>query len=152
MKRFSRKQIAEILNNSNAFDELSQELLIGAKESNLVVLFGREEDGKMIFVTRGAINSEHRVDMDDIFSLIQKGEKWIDIFNDDVERVAEETMFANTGWVYENKMFFVYNYHCVDPTPWVIHTDFRASGFETIKDGKTYCKGLVIDLDDYECK
>ena len=115
-------------------------------------MFGREEDGKMIFVTRGAINSEHRVDMDDIFSLVQKGEKWTDIMNNDEERVAEETMFANTGFVYENKMFFVSNYHCVDPTPWVIHTDFKAYGFETIKDGETYCKGLVIDLDDYECK
>lgn len=151
MKRFSSKQISELLNNSNAFDELSQELLVGARESNLVVLFGREENGKMVFVARGAINCEYQVDIEAIFSLVMKGEKWQN-GDDEVERIAVENMFVETGWVYENKMFFVFNYHCVDPTPWVINTDFRAYDFETIKDGETYCKGLVIDLDDYERK
>jgi hypothetical protein len=137
------KQLAELLNGREIYEEITKEEELQAKESKLVVVFGASDD---LMEFRGAIDDELRA---------YKGNE---VMVDKNGLVEAPCMKVENFCMYQCELFKEYHKNTkkikaiwgerAPNIDWTYETDIPHETFDIMEDGEVYCRGIVFSMDD----
>lgn len=129
----NKEALATVLNGRKYREETPREIILTAKESNLVIVFGASDD---LMEFRGAINDEFGcydggtayITGNGLLELCECECKYYEKAKETA--IPIEALWDKNEWAWEYK------------------TDIPHATFEIYEDNKPYCKGIVFSLDD----
>lgn len=155
MKELTKEMLADLLNGCEAMSECdlmkcrhvpTQE---DAENSNLVVLFGRCDD---LIVVRGAVYNELYISEGEQLALVLAGEKIDDdedVMNTDIPGVFQ----LSDDYIHDGNPRLI-TVRCSNGenelVAWEFSTNMPHADFMLYLDGRPFCRGIVIDLDEIE--
>lgn len=128
MELITKEQLATILNGAEYGNEMSNEEIIIAKESGLVVVYGASDD---LMEFEGAINEEFGT------------EAYFDNEGNTFERCDDDCIHSQRAFEKANKIEADYT-----KEGWRYKTEIPHATFDIMEDGELYCKGIVFDMVD----
>lgn len=140
MSKFTKEQLAALLNGREYGDEMTNEHEWMAKESGLVVVFGYSDDNVEL---RGAIVDEICCDGGGEFMVCKTGVVVAPCPNERVvlKRFGVLEQIQNSG----HKISAVWG---KGGYSWTCETDIPHATFEIHDGGEKYCRGIVFSIDD----
>lgn len=155
MKELTKEMLADLLNGCEAMSECdlmkcrhvpTQE---DAENSNLVVLFGRCDD---LIMVRGAVYNELYISEGEQLALVLAGEKIDDdedVMNTDIPGVFQ----LSDDYIHDGNPRLI-TVRCSNGenelVTWEFSTNMPHADFMLYLDGRPFCRGIVIDLDEIE--
>jgi hypothetical protein len=137
----NREQLAEKLNGSNYLLRSQKEWMQKAKDNGLVIVYGASDD---LIEFDGAIYDEAGAS--------DRGEIQIDKLGvlPSFEQIKEDgDMNDLKKWFAREEKAKVITCHWAeDGYSWTYSTDIPHATFDIIDEGETYCRGMVIDIND----
>lgn len=146
----NKEQLAEILNNCEYREEISEELQEIAKNNNLVVVFGASDDlvvfgaSDDLMELRGAIYDEFG---SEVYILNKKVIQLDDNFRGDMDNQIEFLRKYIKEKIYTIDSLYG---NFTDDISWTYKTDIPHAKFNVLEDGEVYCEGIVFSLDEME--
>lgn len=149
MKTLTKEELADVLNNREYQPGNAGPAYGVVFESNLVVLYGHSDD---LIRVRGVVCDEIYICGDEQLALVLAGEKI-----DDEEAVIDidTPCIVPLSNDYDNetnpRLIIARCDFGEDTQPrWEFNTNMPHADFLLYRDGKQFCKGIVIDLDEIE--
>lgn len=141
----TKETLADLLNDREIGDEITEEEELQAKSAGLLVIFGASDD---LCELRGAINEEIGAYPGDRPSAVAfiKGGKLLPEIDDDDEDVLEK--YGVLGRLREEREAAtkVVARWEDDGYSWTYETDASHATFDILDGGEKYCRGIVLDL------
>ena len=131
------EELADELNGIEYCDEISKELIVNAKQNNLVIVYGASDD---LMELRGAIDEEISC-YDGGFVYLNNTGLIINECSDDscpyfLKAIEQAQAKVEAQWCKE------------DLYSWTYKTGIPHSTFDILEDGGKYCRGVVFSMGD----
>lgn len=149
MKTMTKEQLAELLNGNEYCDEITKEQERVAKDNNLLVLFGYSDD---LLEMRGAIRDEVGAYNGGDYALVLDGELYADEEEENTyhKAIGNKVLPISDEYDNDDNPRLIRAEWCPEDRPdlsWCIFSNMPHASFIIKEDGKPYCEGIVIDLD-----
>lgn len=150
MKELTKEILAQQLNNVEYRNEMTEEQIKLAKDNNLLVLFCYSDD---CLEARGAIDDEFDAYDGNDYLFVKIGEEFYDdeVCDEYIKiSVKNRICYAPYGGNFEsNKGYIKVNwFDTFDDVNWRITSNIPSSTFRVNREGKPFCDGIVIDIDE----
>ncbi len=133
-----KHELANLLNGREYRHEMTEVEAKQAKEDGLVVIYGYSDDNVEL---RGAWNDEIGAWDGTTFKINKEGP----IKNDcDDDRCPYFKQLLKEAHFYIDAKWDIGEYS------WFIESNYPFSPFEIMEDGENYCRGIVIDIKDFQ--
>lgn len=149
MKELTKEKLAELLDGRDLRGKYDYPTTQEVEDSNLVVLYGRSD---YLIEVRGAVYNSICIDGECKLALVLAGEEIDDeedVTNMDIPAVLPLSDEYDQS---DNPRLITVQYCSLDNTiaDWEFDTVLPHATFLLNKEGKPFCKGIVIDIDEVE--
>lgn len=152
MKTMTKEQLALLLDGNEYRDEMTKEQERIAKAKNLLVLFGASDN---LLEMRGVTCDEAGAWRGGEYALVLEGEMYADGVEENTYHKAKGNLVLPLSDVNDNddNPRLIRVEWCPADQPrlsWRVTSNMPCDSFTICDEGKPYCQGIVIDLDEVE--